>query len=166
MHIKQWQEREREREVLLPQSAIMTTFESPKGQAIFICGGKYRGKEGWLDISKPKTADFTYVIVDMGAGKEAFTKVKHKNVCASSKVPDTFEEALLQQHPDINDDISRLVEKLAQCRVDTKPSDNGSPPRIIKIIFRRLQEATAAQEGKPIHKQRFRLVVFNRMQEG
>ena len=80
--------------------------------------------------------------------------------------PASREDAMLLQHPDINDDLNRLVGKMAQCSIESKRGPNGTPPPIIKIIYHRLQEATTAQESKPAYKQRWRKVEFEtHMQE-
>lgn len=139
--------------------------DSIKGKRISISGGTYaKCGSGWLDLSKPKTKEHTYVIVDLGEGMTKCARVKHGYIedKDSKKEAKTFEEAVLMQHPDINKTMNKLVTQLVETGIDV----NGRPPAIVKIFHYRLKDAMEKQHAKPIHKARWRKTIFGRGGDG
>jgi hypothetical protein len=78
---------------------------SERGAAIRFVGGKYNGYTGWFNVARAHTKCMYYVIVTMGEnGWEKNTRVPKSSVLAfvDERAPVSFEEAVLQQHSDID----------------------------------------------------------------
>ena len=89
-----------------------------KGDKIYFCGGKYFGLRGWINNSKDSTEFYMYVLVDLGEGEIKATRVLKENIgVGRSKKgsPDTFQEAIFEQHPDIEKVMKLLARELARC---------------------------------------------------
>jgi hypothetical protein len=73
-----------------------------KGDPIRFVKGKYLGNVGWINTGKKKTKSGTYcyVIVRL-ENEEKETRVKRSSYRERQVPPKTYEEAILQQHPDI-----------------------------------------------------------------
>lgn len=112
-----------------------------KGDSIRFKSGSYRGRTGWLDADKGSTERQVYVCVDMG-NKEFWTRVSKESIAPPYEQPSTFEEAALQQHPEIERMMDKLVRDLARCGI------NGGSAEIAKIFDRKLHLANAKQAEK------------------
>ena len=110
-----------------------------KGDRVRIVGGSYRGCQAWLDRLGRTTASKIDVIVLLPSGAEKHVKL-NKTSLARWKEPDNRIEAALFQHPDIEQDMNRLVAKLASCNIN-----DGT---IIRNIFgNKLQKAYMRHGG-------------------
>jgi hypothetical protein len=113
-----------------------------KGNSVRFCGGKYIGKTGWLNDEKGVTQQKVYVIVDMGDEKTKETIVNRESIAAPYTQPGTFEEAALQQHPDIESMMDKLVRQLAKCNVG---STDVSVQTIASTFFNKMVKARTKQ---------------------
>jgi hypothetical protein len=97
------------------------------GQRIRFIRGTYEDQKGWLNANREPTKCKYYVIVEANPPdrvheKETFvlkTSVKFINV---QNEPTTWEEALLNQHPDIDRQMDKLAADLVMCRFDYQQS--------------------------------------------
>ena len=113
-----------------------------KGDEITFTGGKYLGMKGWLNASKDETKEQVYVIVELPSGSEKDTRVNKENIAVGQeKEPMSYEEACLQQHPQVEKDLKKLVKQLAMCGI-------GPHPQIAKIFMDALEKAVTAQQKK------------------
>jgi hypothetical protein len=117
---------------------------SEKGEEIRFSGGKYRGKTGWLDKGRAVTTCSCWVIIKMDEAKELTTMLRQSSVkmIVNGGVPKTYEEAVLQQHPDIESLMEKLATELAKCNL------SPSSVTIHEIVEIKLREARAAQALK------------------
>ena len=104
--------------------------QTDKGRRVEIIGGVYEGLFGWNHLTANKFADKQWIIVEAGRnakGKlhevETARLLKKTNlVFVSNETPRTFEQALLNEHKDINREMRGLAKKLAAF-VDFHPRD-------------------------------------------
>ena len=115
---------------------------SQRGEAIRFTTGKYKGRTGWVNSSKPKTAKMMSVIVDLGNGVTRDTRVRQTSVAAPFGPPKSFQEALLQQHPDIEELIDKVASKLAKCTINEE-----SLEPFTEFFGRRVKKACERQEA-------------------
>ena len=99
-----------------------------KGEPLRFVNGKYNGFEGWVNAEKEKTKKMIYVIIDLGDGVLKTSMVKKSSVATPHESPDSYEEAALQQHPDIDLLMSKLARELARCHI-------GSDSNKMKKLF-------------------------------
>jgi hypothetical protein len=94
------------------------------GQRIRFIRGTYEDQKGWLNANREATKCKYYVIVEPDPPnrlheKETFVlKTSVKFINAQTK-PTTWEEALLNQHPDIDQQMDRLAADLVMCRINS-----------------------------------------------
>jgi hypothetical protein len=117
---------------------------STKGAAIRFVGGAYSGQTGWFDTAKEHTKCWYWVIIQNDKGKDKHTHVTRESVrvIANESVPHFLEEAVLQQHPDVEAAIDKLVALFAQCGIQ------GESEVITQIISAKLVEASIRQDMK------------------
>jgi hypothetical protein len=114
---------------------------SDKGNAIRFVKGKYAGETGWLNQDKAVTKCKIHVIVDKGDQGGIRTCVDKTSVGPPHREPQSFEEALLQQHPETERTMNKLVRLLARCNIVSSTEN-------ISLIFNtKLNEACVAQEA-------------------
>jgi hypothetical protein len=120
---------------------------SNKGSPIKIIGGAHKGCTGWLDKSRETTDCYTPVIV-RHRSKEKVTKCKHENYVLVTEVKDpvNYEEAMMQQHPDMEDLLNQLVRKMAECEM--VQADGESAANLCKIFRVHLAKAVQRQNSK------------------
>lgn len=122
--------------------------DTDKGEAIRFCKGTYRGRTGWVDVNYDDTPlkKMIAVFVFCESGKELRTRVNKTSIkyLRDDKQPDTFEEALLHQHRDIDEAMDKLCRDLVKCGLHVKES----APEIAKIFIVKLTEAEAEQQMK------------------
>ncbi len=128
-----------------------------KGEKVRFVGGKYVGKKGWLNNDKGDTTYFVYVIVDLGNGKTKETRVSKENVASPHTAPASYEEAVLQQIPEIEALMDKLARELAKCHVEVK--DSSAP--ILEIMGLKIRDAMAKQVRKG-SKATWRMVKFSK----
>lgn len=111
-----------------------------RGNAIRIVAGFYKGKNGWIDEEAGPNPNSMrkYVIVDMGNGYEMDANLFVFSIRAPHEEPDIREEAMLQQHTDIECDLIQLCRKMAACEVHDQPA-------LLKLINKELSLALSQQ---------------------
>jgi hypothetical protein len=118
---------------------------SQRGAEIRFVNGKYLGKMGWFDAARTHTSLCYYVIVHKykGNGDKA-TRVGKASVRLLSEEtnPVSLEEAVLQQHPDIEATMNKLVALFAQCGIQ------GESTEVPRILSQKLVVASVAQAMK------------------
>ena len=119
-------------------SGAITTDQ---GEPVQFIGSKYIGKKGWLDTSKGCSNSRQYVIVDIGDGKLPRTHVQKKNVVKISEVlpPDSYEQAVLQQQPNIKIMMDKLAQELVRCHITIDEHHD-------EIVFFFVESMSAAEE--------------------
>ena len=91
--------------------------EMVKGEEIRFVKGTYAGNQGWLNTSKKsKSGRYDYVIVNLD-DKEKPTRVLKSSIRKPFQEPETYEEAAVQQHPEMELAMIRLAEMFAECGV-------------------------------------------------
>lgn len=88
-----------------------------KGQPVTFVRGKYEGCHGWKDASKKQPPKMTYVIVATD-GSELPTRVRNTSLGPPPAPPATYEEAALQQLPEIANHLRQAAALLAKCGVE------------------------------------------------
>jgi hypothetical protein len=139
-----------------------SNFDSSKGTPIQIVGGDHSGCSGWIDKSRHPTNCFTPVILNKKKHnrlQEIQTKVQHENYILHTelKPPTSYEDAMLQQHTDINELLNKLVREMAQCELTG--ANETSQKNISSIFLSRLHKARQRQDVKG-SKARWRKIKF------
>lgn len=114
-----------------------------RGERIRFVGGTHKGKTGWIDNAKKSPPKMIYVIVQEEDGDTTTTRVMRDSIAIAgvTKKPSSYEEACLQQHPDIDKMMDKLVEKLAMCQVE-------APKNIAFIFLEKMKKANLKQLSK------------------
>ena len=88
-----------------------------KGEKITVLGeGKYAGRTGWIDLDGPPLEKQVYVLLKM-VGNNVEAKRLYKTSIKYRKTSTCYEEALLDQHPDIEAKMNALADMLAKCEM-------------------------------------------------
>ncbi|CAJ1936976.1 unnamed protein product [Cylindrotheca closterium] len=94
----------------------MPPKQAEKGKQIRFVSGTYLGKTGWLNTAASKKGLFKRsVIVDLGDDGEKVTSVMKFSFRDAFKKVKTFEQALMKQHPDIENEMVTLCRHLSEC---------------------------------------------------
>jgi accessory colonization factor AcfC len=95
------------------------TTSIEKGEEISLIKGNYTGQKAWMNKAKEPTKCMFFIIVEHKGGELA-TRVLKTSVRLLTNVrkPSSFEEALFQQHPDIEQVIVKLATLLVKCGMD------------------------------------------------
>ena len=134
---------------------------SYKGRRIRFITGPYAGYKGWLDTEEGETAETYRVVVDGYKGKRKNEKPKEKRTWVKKtsvrmeKAINTYEEAALDQHPDIDILMEKLVKELAKFDLDRENTG------FVSIFEKKLGEAIVTQDSLG-HKARWRRVDFEK----
>lgn len=115
-----------------------------KGQEITIVRGNYQGLKAWTNDAKPQPSKMLYVIIAMPEGDEITTKVRKTSVGPPRHDPTSFEEAALQQIPEIEIALRKAASLWAKCGVT---HDWNEACRIFAQIG--MEEATNLAESGP-----------------
>jgi hypothetical protein len=129
--------------LLLPNNPFILSHKietMTKGRAIRFQDGKYFGKTGWMDADKRPTPKMYYVIVDLGDGTLKSTKVMKTSVGNRHEPPTSYAMAAIQQHPDIEKQITKLCRDLAECSIGRDAQG------LFRILEKNLSEATETQD--------------------
>jgi hypothetical protein len=117
-----------------------------RGEAIRFVAGTYIGYTGWLDESREVTTLSAPVIVHAFKKKDGSTVDKATTVRKTSvgpadiAHPTSYAEAVMQQHPKIDQMMEKLCRQLAKCEmVDT------SEYSVLLMFSAKLQAAVARQ---------------------
>ena len=123
---------------------------SDKGDEIRFVKGTYQGRNGWLNKNRrSKKSRYSYVIVDLEEEGEKPTRVLTTSIRKPHKVPTSFEEAALQQHPDIELAMIRLCEMWAECGLN----DGNNATRLFVEELHNAHESLKTQGNKARHRQ-------------
>ena len=108
------------------------------GEVMQFVGGKYQGKTGWMNSAKPETPMCYYVYVKLESSEKE-TRVRKESVRKeAAPIAQSYEEAVLVQHTDIDRMVDKLVRKLAKC-------DLNSDQEMGRIFLRKLCGASVRQ---------------------
>ena len=133
-----------------------------KGQRIRFKAGNYKGCNGWLAKNKKVQTrggeKMMCVIVDLGGGQELDTRVLTTSIGKPRTTPKSFAEAVVQQHPDIEEMMDKLCREIAKCGLS--PTD----PALETILSKKLTEAALLQNSAG-HKARCRVVHYDEKQD-
>jgi hypothetical protein len=121
-------------------------MSTPSGERIRFIRGTYVGKTGWINNSKKETAKMVYVIVELEDGLKE-TRVAHASIARPAAEPTSYGEATLQQHPDIDGMMDKLVCQLAKCHMSTQASAVNSAFKTTEIFCNKLFQAIATQQA-------------------
>jgi hypothetical protein len=128
--------------------SLLSIMSNSKGSPIKIIGGTHVGLSGWLNKTKGATNEYVHVIVKNSKKGEIATKVKHENYVLETELiaPSNYEEAMLQQHSDIDALLNKLVRSIAECEpvLETEQSYKN----FLFIVKKRLEKAKARQDAK------------------
>ena len=116
--------------------------EAKKGKRILFIAGSYDGLKGWIDLGQDEMPKMIGVIVEgKRPGDELkVTKVKQSSVrdVSARKNAESYEEALLEQHPDIEALMEKLARELARCEITGK---GESANEILSLVKKKIQKA-------------------------
>lgn len=129
---------------------------NPDNKPCRFIGGKYASKTGWLDASRQESAQMVPVIVDLGARGHKSTRVRRENVASPRRTANSFFEAAIIQHPDIDALYVSLCKELAKCSLSKE--DN----LLAQAYFANCLALAKKNIKKQGHKACFRMVNFRR----
>ena len=110
--------------------------DEDKGEPIKFVKGGYVGEAGWMHTDKGFTAKMAYVVVEKSekVPYTKWTRVKKTSIVLLSdyEEPESFEEALLDQHPDIDAALDKVVAEIVKCKLSNILGDSDE---IVRIFF-------------------------------
>jgi hypothetical protein len=119
---------------------------SNRGEEVRFVRGKYIGYTGWINRDGDETAVSIAVIVNgykdkkTGVTTNKATTVRTESVRVKAQpAPNSRAEAIMQQHPEIEQTMEKLARQLAKC--DLSPLSTS----ILQIFATKLQEESARQ---------------------
>ena len=119
---------------------------SNHGDEIRFVGGKHVGCTGWVDLDGDETAACIAVVVNgykdkrsRSASNKSTTVRKESVRLMAQPAPQSRAEAIMQQHPEIEQTMEKLARQLAKCELSPRSAS------MHKIFARKLQDATARQ---------------------
>ena len=117
------------------------TLELRKGNPCRILSKKYKECNAWYDKGRNNTKCKMAVIIEYAQGRLKSSLINDENVEEVYGEPASYEEAAMQQHPDIDLKFDSLCTLLAQCNIQSGES--------IKAIFEtKLNRANIIQQSK------------------
>lgn len=126
----------------------MVQFEDSRmGRQVRIFNNRhYKGKQAWLNRSKGKkgiTGSMVHLLVALvnkdGNSYLHETMLSKKGVyIMKDTIPTSFEEAVLQAHPDVEKEMDGLAEKLALHRI----TENNNIDRMGTIFCKKIVDAS------------------------
>jgi hypothetical protein len=123
-----------------------------KGREIKITRGEYKGMKGWLDADAKQLKKQVYIIISIREGEDLGKRVWKSSIRSRSR-PASWEEAIIDQHPDIDGKLDELANLLAKCEI----GDNSQP--MARIFMARMNEANQRQAAMG-HRAVWRNTVF------
>ena len=103
-----------------------------KGDEVYIIAGSYKNRRAWINAAINRNPPkMRYVIVDMGDGVELATRIKKTSIGPIPDGPSSYEEAAVQQIPDINYHLKKAAYHLAKCQI----SDFGELSRLFMAMY-------------------------------
>jgi hypothetical protein len=136
-----------------------------RGAEIRFVGGTYIGYKGWVDNSKEETAKSTPVIVHSFKKKDGSVVDKATTVRKTSirpaviQAPTSYAEAILQQHPKIEQMLDKLCTKLAKCEA-------GNSGNSLHEVFHKKMLAAIAKQNALGADAEWILVLYEEPQAG
>ena len=125
-----------------------------KGDELRFVKGTWVGYSGWKDLSvKPKKGSEKRAVIVDKDGEEIATDVNKSSIRKPHAAPRTFEEALLQQHKDVETAMVKLAEMFAKCGI----SNNNNVLTLFSLELTRARD----YQMKLGAKARWRHVDFN-----
>ena len=82
---------------------------SNRGRAVRVVGGRNVGCTGWINLDKPKPQQSYNVFLVLKNGTVAEKQVRDNNI-EFEKKPNSYAEAIFQQHDDILLKMNQLVD--------------------------------------------------------
>lgn len=120
-----------------------------KGEEIIFVGGKYQGKRGWIDGAKARTAARVHVIVDLGDEKKhTFVAPESVKSITVLEDPSSFEEAMINQHPDMDQLLTKLARLMVSCRCGEQSAAVVGDLLREKIKYQRTKQAMLGNKAK------------------
>ena len=116
-------------------------LEQRKGRSCRLLSQKYRESTAWYDTGRNPTKCKTPVIIELSQGQYKSVLINKENVEEAYEEPDTYEEAALQQHPDLDYKFDNLCKWLAECNIHGEEA-------IIAIFKAKLERANLIQTSK------------------
>jgi hypothetical protein len=116
--------------------------------------GTYKDLTGWLDKankSKRKSKMIWVIVNDEDYGEEIHTRVWRSLIRERQKVPTTWAQAAVQQHPEIEDAVIQVARLFASCSIADETS-------VIELIGN--ESKRAQTENSSLTKQTVRVVRF------
>ena len=87
------------------------------GEPLRVIRGKYAGCSGFVNLSRSNTKKFIQVWIQDDDGRLTACRVKRTSVRSPFRPAQTFEDAIIQQHPDIELALVQLAEMFASCDI-------------------------------------------------
>ena len=118
-----------------------------KGAAIKIYGGKYKGREAWLDVSMGDPPKQAHIYVKMGDNERDLkrTKINRLNFrLKDGKRPKTYAQAVLMQHPEVESQFNKVCTLLAKLGI----KDSNSMGEIQEFFKVKLGQAVKCHQEK------------------
>ena len=116
-----------------------------KGDPIIVVKGKYANFEGWIHNGCVQPKKMLHVILKaQGTYEEACRCISRESIETDNRneVPQSFTEALLKEHKDIDTDLRNLASKLAEV-------DGLSPnTELFSVLWKLWEEKKAIQDNK------------------
>ena len=120
--------------------------DDQKGDEVRIVGGTYTGKTAWLWKDSEPTEFFTPVVILLkvkeGKQKGVYTAIKHDNIAKPISRPTCLGEAILIDHPKIEQLANQLAKKLVMCGVRGDSSSG-----IFDILKAKIEREYAKQKA-------------------
>jgi hypothetical protein len=119
----------------------MVPIKGPKIK--MICGGANKGKVGWISAESTHT-ELSYRVI-FAENENAIRIVRRTSVkiLPNHEVhPSSYEDALIEQHEDIDLALDKVCAELAKCGI-TAPT-----PRLMSIFMERVRNAHSKQQSK------------------
>ena len=127
-----------------------------KGARIkMVCGGPNKGKVGWLSAQSTHTEKSYRVIFAEDENIVRTVRKTSVNILPDIEVaPSSYEDALFQQHDDVDLALDKVCEDLAKCGI------TNASPRLLVIFSQRVAKAYSKQLSKG-HKALYRTVEWD-----
>ena len=131
---------------------------SNRGRAVRVVGGRNVGCTGWINLDKPKPQQSYNVFLVMKNGTVAEKQVCDNNI-EFEKKPNSYAEAIFQQHDDILLKMNQLVDALAMCKIENEQ------PAVVAIFTKTLDAAVKKHRTRIGNKAVHRDVAYGKPKE-
>ena len=103
--------------------------EPKKGDRIKFTAGIYQGKKGWIDTNQDEMPKMIGVIVEDSEVEEECTVTRVQKTSIKKAMGGRvtcFEDAVLDQNPDIEQMLEKLAQELVKCHVTGGGMEGGA----------------------------------------